>query len=121
MVVGQMRYAVALTMTGLSALSLFLAAGLLFVLSAGPQSRGYWFAAGMGVYAVAIGLHGSLFIVRLFRRARLRAEAAAAAGNGPQAYCFGRRSTAVSNSLMRARSSFSAASFAASAAATFCP
>ena len=61
--------AVGLTMTNLAAAFLLLAAGLLFVLSAGPQSWGYWFAAGMGVYAVAIGLHGSLFMVRLFRRA----------------------------------------------------
>ncbi len=31
---------------------------------------GYWFGAGVIVYAVAIGFHGSMFFIRLFRNAK---------------------------------------------------
>jgi hypothetical protein len=70
MVVGQMRYAVALT--GLAATSVLLAAGLLFVLSGGPVSWSYGSATGMAIDAVAIGTHGSPF------------ACSAAPGSGPK-------------------------------------
>jgi hypothetical protein len=45
------------------------------------------FAIGIGVYGAAIAIHGTLFYVRVFKRARMEANAAqqAAAGDAPQA------------------------------------
>ncbi len=46
------------------------AAGLLLYISRGPESLEYWVGVGMGAYAVVVGVHGSLFAVRLFHKAR---------------------------------------------------
>jgi len=44
-----------------------LAGGVLLVLSGGQQSWAYWFAWGMLLYGVVIGLYSSLFVLRLHR------------------------------------------------------
>ena len=58
----------------------FLLSGASFVLVAGvvlmwlSGSRGapsYWFGIGIVIYGLAVAVHGSMFIVRLFRRARV--------------------------------------------------
>lgn len=46
------------------------AAFLLVYLSRGERSLEYWFGMGMLIYALAVGLHGSVFVTRLFREAR---------------------------------------------------
>ena len=52
---------------------------VLLLLSPDPtRDWGYWFAIGFLAYAFAIGLHGSLFVVRLFRKASRSGEP----GNG---------------------------------------
>ena len=48
---------------------------VLMWLSGSPGAPSYWFGVGIVIYGCAIALHGSLFIVRLFRRARLAAPA----------------------------------------------
>jgi hypothetical protein len=49
-------------------------AGLALMWMAGQQSWGYWFGFGIIVYGAVIVVHGSLFVLRLFRRAQ-RADA----------------------------------------------
>lgn len=45
-------------------------AGLIMVfVSGGPATWGYWAASGVTLYALAIGVYGSLSSIRLFRRA----------------------------------------------------
>ena len=44
---------------------------LLLLLSPDPSDWGYWFGFGFLLYASVVGFYGSLFIVRLFRKARL--------------------------------------------------
>lgn len=57
----------------------FLLAGTLFVILAGVvlmwlsgsiRYASFWFAVGLVIYGLALGIHGSAYIVRLFRRAR---------------------------------------------------
>jgi len=43
---------------------------ILLMLSPDPTNWGYWFAQGFLAYAFVIGFYGSLFFVRLFRRAK---------------------------------------------------
>lgn len=42
---------------------------LLLAFSGGSTTWAYWFGFGMVIYALAIGLHGSSFIIRVFRAA----------------------------------------------------
>jgi hypothetical protein len=46
-----------------------LAGGVLLLLSGGEQEWAFWFASGVIVYGVAIGVYGSLFLLRLQREA----------------------------------------------------
>jgi hypothetical protein len=59
-----------LSMLAVATLFFCLAGLLLLYLSDGEESLEYWFGLGMLVYAVAVGGHGSIFVTRLFRRAR---------------------------------------------------
>lgn len=51
--------------------------GLVLLLLSPDPSRnwGYWFALGFLAYALAIGFHGSMFAIRLFRKAQRMDEA----------------------------------------------
>lgn len=44
----------------------FLVGFILMFLSPDPHEWGYWFAAGIMVYAVVVAFHGSLYCIRLF-------------------------------------------------------
>ena len=46
-----------------------LAGGVLLLLSGGEREWAFWFASGVIVYGVAIGVYGSLFLLRLRREA----------------------------------------------------
>lgn len=46
---------------------LALAGGVLLLLSGGEDSWAFWFASGVIVYGAAIGIYGSLFVLRLRR------------------------------------------------------
>ena len=71
------RLSEALLLGGVSATLIFLAGGLLLILSPNPQENwGYWFALGLMIYGLAILLYRSMFLYRLFRRARLEGESA---------------------------------------------
>ena len=52
-----------------------LAGALLMWLSGSSGVPGYWFGAGIVIYGLAIAVHGSVFVLRLIRRARARAPA----------------------------------------------
>jgi hypothetical protein len=62
------RRAAALAFTWAASAVLALLGSLLMDLS-GPEAWGYWFGFGIVVYALAIALHGTSFIVRIFRQA----------------------------------------------------
>lgn len=49
------------------------APGVLLMWLSGPSQWGYYFGAGIVTYAVAIGIHGSFTLRRLFRKASLAA------------------------------------------------
>lgn len=59
---------VTLSMCWLAAAFIMTAAAVLLWLS--DNGMVYWFGIGMGLYALAIAVHGSLFFIRLFHRAR---------------------------------------------------
>ena len=53
-----------------TATGFFCVAGLLLCyLSEGWDSLSFWFGAGMLAYAIAVGVHGSIFVRRIFREA----------------------------------------------------
>jgi hypothetical protein len=60
-----------------SASAFALSGGILLVLSGGLSSWPGWFAAGIVTYGLAIGLHGSLFVRRLYRAAEQAPSSAA--------------------------------------------
>jgi hypothetical protein len=62
------RRGAALAFTWAAAGALLLLGWLLMGLS-GPAEWGYWFGLGIVAYALAIALHGTSFIVRIFRQA----------------------------------------------------
>jgi hypothetical protein len=79
---------VTLAMCWTAGVFIVLTAVLLVWLSDGDNERVSAFAIGLGLYGLALAIHGTFFFVRVFRRARLeRADAAqqAAAGDTPQA------------------------------------
>ena len=60
----------------LAAAGFVLIAGLtLMWFSGSPVVWGFWFGLGIVVYGGAVALHGSLYVVRVFRRVRLLAPA----------------------------------------------
>jgi hypothetical protein len=59
--------ALAFTFGGTAAIAL--AGFVLLLLSGGSDTWAYWFAYGILMYAVAIGVHGTFFICRIFRQA----------------------------------------------------
>jgi hypothetical protein len=52
-----------------SAAAMSLAGSVLLLLSGGPLTWAYWFALGMLTYGLTIAIHGSLFMLRIFRTA----------------------------------------------------
>ena len=53
-----------------SAFFLFLAGLLLWLLSPNPtQDWGFWFGLGIMLYSAIIALYGTLFLIRLFKKA----------------------------------------------------
>jgi hypothetical protein len=61
-----------------SAATIGLAGSVLLMLSGGAGTWAYWFALGILTYGLAIAVHGSLFVLRIFRTAEdviARAEA----------------------------------------------
>jgi hypothetical protein len=62
--------ATVLSMLGIATAFFILAAALLLYISEGSESLEYWFGIGMILYALTVGIHGSLFAARLFRKAR---------------------------------------------------
>jgi preprotein translocase subunit SecF len=62
--------ATTLTMVWTAALFVGLAASLLFWLSWSEDELALYFALGLLLYGLAIGIHSSFFFVRVFRRAR---------------------------------------------------
>ena len=59
-----------------SAAFLALAGAVLMWLSANPSAWGYWFGMGIIAYGLVLALHGSGFVVRVFRAARATAPSA---------------------------------------------
>jgi hypothetical protein len=51
-----------------ASLFLILAGAILMALSGGQEQWAFWFALGIVLYGIAIGMYGSLFTLRLFRR-----------------------------------------------------
>ena len=69
----RLRTALAFLLSGASFVVL---AGLVLMwLSGSRDAASYWFGIGIVIYGLAIALHGTVFIVRLFRRARVGAIA----------------------------------------------
>jgi hypothetical protein len=46
-----------------------LIAGVVLMWLTGSSSWGYWFGFGIAIYGLAIGGHGSVYVLRVFRRA----------------------------------------------------
>ena len=65
-------FAWAVTSIGLSATFVFLAGAMVYWGSAGWEGRGAWSGVGIMAYAVAVGIHGAIYMRRIFRQARLR-------------------------------------------------
>jgi hypothetical protein len=60
----------------LSGASFVVVAGVVLMwLSGWSEAATYWFGFGIVIYGVAIALHGTVFIVKLFRRVRVSARA----------------------------------------------
>ena len=57
-----------------SALFLGVAGGVVALFYPTPRAWGFWLAAGVAAYGVVIAVHGTLFMVRLFRTAASRPE-----------------------------------------------
>jgi hypothetical protein len=69
--------ATTLAMIWTAAMFVALAAGLLFWLSWNGDELTLYFAAGILLYGLALGIHGSFFFVRVFGRARKELPSAA--------------------------------------------
>jgi len=63
---------VALLMLWIALAFFLLAAGMLIYLVEDADALAYWFALGMVAYAAAVGVHGTLFLLRVFRASRGR-------------------------------------------------
>ena len=59
--------ALAFTFGGTAAIAM--AGAVLLLLSGGSDTWAYWFACGILMYALAIGVHSTFFILRIFRQA----------------------------------------------------
>jgi hypothetical protein len=59
-----------LTMCWMAAAFMILTAGVLLWLSDGDGELVSAFAVGIGLYGIALAIHGTFFFVRVFRRAR---------------------------------------------------
>lgn len=66
----------ALGFTSASSATIVLAGATLCVLEGSPRLWGYWFGLGIAAYGLAIGVHGTAFVIRLFREARELSPAA---------------------------------------------
>ena len=62
--------ATTLEMVWTAAVFVLLAAGLLVWLSWGGDDVALYFALGLGLYGLAVAIHGSFFFIRVFRRVR---------------------------------------------------
>jgi hypothetical protein len=77
---------ITLAMCWIAAVFILVTAGTLLWVAGGQGQAVFSFAIGIGVYGIALAIHGTLFYVRVFRRAQLEAGAVqeAAAGDAQQ-------------------------------------